>query len=375
MRAPPAVSAEHAVTSQPPATEPTWADVLSTLIAGTDLDAATAAWVMGRAMDGEAPASVLGGVLVGLRAKGETVAELSGLSRAMIERARPLDVPRDLAARAVDIVGTGGDRMHTVNVSTMSSLVVAGAGVPVIKHGNRASSSSSGSADVLEALGLDLAADPARVAEIVRECGITFCFAQVFHPAMRHAAVPRRELGIPTVFNVLGPLTNPGRPHYGAVGVADARMAPLIAGVFAGRGQRVAVFRGDDGLDELTPATTSTVWWVGEGDEPRTFTLDPTRLGLTRHPVSALRGGDAGVNAEVVRELLRGAPGAVRDVVLLNAGMALAVVGADTSGRAVDSDEVLHAVVADGIEQARVAIDSGAAGRVLEAWRAATTGR
>lgn len=360
-------------TDPTPSPEPTWADLLAALVGGQDLTSEQAAWLMARTMDGEAPASVVGGVLVGLRAKGESVAELAGLSAAMIERALPLDVPDDLRGRALDIVGTGGDRMHTVNVSTMSALVAAGAGVPVIKHGNRAASSSSGSADVLEALGVDLTADPERVARVVRDCGITFCFAQTFHPAMRHAAVPRRELGIPTVFNVLGPLTNPGRPRHGAVGVADARMAPLIAGVFAGRGQRVAVFRGDDGLDELTPATTSTVWWV-DGPEPVRLTLDPRALGLPTHPVSALRGGDAAANAAVVRDLLGGAPGAVRDAVLLNTGMALAVVRAADEGTPVRSEADLLAVVGAGVAEAARAIDSGAAAAALDGWIAATRG-
>src|SRR5690349_9720355 len=228
---------------------------------------------MGEVMRGEASPVQLAGFLVALRAKGESVDELRGLADVMLAHANPIEVP----GPSLDIVGTGADRAHTVNISTMAAIVIAACGVKVVKHGNRAASSSSGSADVLESLSVNLTLGPARVAEVAAEAGITFCFAQVFHPAMRHAAAARAGLGVGTAFNVLGPLTNPAQPTYAAVGVADPRMAPLIAGVFAGRGKDAAVFRGDDGLDELTLSTTSTVWWVQGGDVTRR-TFDPLQV-------------------------------------------------------------------------------------------------
>src|SRR6478609_11633059 len=297
----------------------TWPALLTDLIAGRDLDRPTAEWAMGQIMSGEATPSQVAGFLIGLRAKGESIEEMRGLAEQMLAHARRIKVP----GPSLDIVGTGGDRAHTVNISTMSAMVAAAAGVRLVKHGNRAASSSSGSADVLEALGVDLSLPPERVVEVASEAGITFCFAQTFHPSFRHTAVPRRDLGIGTAFNVLGPLTNPAQPTYAAVGVADERIAPLIAGVFAGRGRAASVFRGDDGLDELTLATTSTVWWVRDGAVTE-LVLDPTDVGLDHHPVESLRGGDAEHNAQVARDLLAGADGPVRDAVLLNAGIALA---------------------------------------------------
>jgi anthranilate phosphoribosyltransferase len=300
---------------------------------------------------------------MGLRAKGESVDEMQGLAEQMLAHARRIEVP----GPSVDIVGTGGDRAHTVNISTMSAIVVAAAGVRLVKHGNRAASSSSGSADVLEALGIDLSLTPERVVEVAQEAGITFCFAQTFHPGFRHTAVPRRDLGIGTAFNFLGPLTNPAQPTYAAVGCADARMAPLLAGVFAGRGKDAAVFRGDDGLDEVTVSTTTTVWWVREG-RVADRVVDPTRLGLPLHPLEALRGGDAEHNAGVVREVFAGAPGAVRDAVLLNAGIALALTRPDSGTGQEDFDADLRAAM----DLAARAIDDGSATRVVERWVAAT---
>jgi anthranilate phosphoribosyltransferase len=249
----------------------------------------------------------------------------------------------------------------------MASMVVAAAGVRLVKHGNRAASSSSGSADVLEALGIDLSLPPERVVEVANEAGITFCFAQTFHPSFRHTAVPRRDLGIGTAFNFLGPLTNPAQPTYAAVGCADARMAPLLAGVFADRGKDAAVFRGDDGLDEVTVSTTTHVWWV-RGGSVTERSVDPTRLGLQLHPIEDLRGGDAAHNAAVVRDIFAGASGAVRDAVLLNAGIALALTRADSGSSESDFDADLRA----GMELAAQAIDSGAATALVERWVAAT---
>lgn len=338
-----------------------WPEVLGALVAGRDLSADQTAWAMGEILAGEATVAQIAGFAVALRAKGETVEEVSGLVESMYALATPIAVP----GRLLDVVGTGGDRSMSVNISTMSAIVAAGAGARVVKHGNRSASSQSGSADVLESLGirLDLPAD--RVAAIAEEAGITFCFAAAFHPAMRYAAVPRRELGIGTTFNFLGPLTNPARAHAQAIGCADPRMAPVMAGVFARRGVDAWVFRGDDGLDELTTTTTSRLWWVHDG-EVRETTVDPQALGLPRADAEALRGGDAAHNAEVVRRLLAGETGPVRDAVLLNAGAALAVYAApgDEPDRALDA----------GVEQAREAIDTGAAAAVLDRWVAATAG-
>ena len=343
----------------------TWPTVLTELIAGRDLDRFTAEWAMGQIMAGEATPAQVAGFLVGLRSKGESIEEMRGLAEQMLAHARRIEVP----GPSVDIVGTGGDRAHTVNISTMASIVVAAAGVRLVKHGNRAASSSSGSADVLEALGVDLSLSPERVAQVALEAGITFCFAQTFHPGFRHTAVPRRDLGIGTAFNFLGPLTNPAQPTYAAVGCADARMAPLLAGVFASRGKDAAVFRGDDGLDEVTVSTTTSVWWV-RGGEVTLRVVDPRRLGLATHPVEALRGGDAEHNAEVVREVFAGAAGAVRDAVLLNAGIALALTRPDSG----TSQEAFDADLRAGMERAAEAIDNGAATRVVERWVAATRG-
>ena len=342
----------------------TWPDLLTALLRREDLSTEQAGWAMAEIMSGEATPVQVAGFLVALRAKGETVAELRGIADVMLEHANRIDVP----GPSIDIVGTGGDRMHSVNISTMASIVVAATGLRVVKHGNRAASSSSGSADVLEALGVSLTLAPEQVAAVAQEAGITFCFANAFHPSMRHAAVARRDLGVGTAFNALGPLTNPGQPTYAAVGVADARIAPLIAGVFAGRGRAAAVFRGDDGLDELTLATTSTVWWVRDGDVTE-LSLDPSDLGLELSPVEALRGGDAAHNAQVVRDLLAGEVGPVRDAVVLNAGMALAT----ASGLGDDvSSAALSRAVDEGMRRARAAIDDGSAARLLERWVSAT---
>ena len=339
----------------------TWPDVLGALVAGEDLSAEQTAWAMGELLAGEASPVQVAGFAVALRAKGETVAEMTGLADAMLARANPISVP----GRLLDVVGTGGDRSMSVNISTMAAIVAAGAGAPVVKHGNRSASSKSGSADVLEALGIRLDLPPDRVAEVAVEAGITFCFSAAFHPAMRHAAVARRELGIGTTFNFLGPLTNPTRPGAQAIGCADPRMAPVMAGVYAARGVDAWVFRGDDGLDELTTTTTSAVWVVHDG-EITTATVDPAAYGLAPATTEDLRGGEPAHNADVVRRLLAGERGPVRDAVLLNAGAALAVHGAP--------GEPVDAALAAGLARAREAIDSGAAAALLERWVAATSG-
>ena len=341
----------------------TWSSIFTALLSGQDLGATECAWAMDQIMSGEASPAQVAGFLMGLRAKGETVQEMRALADTMLAHASRIEV----AGTTLDIVGTGGDRAHTVNISTMASLVAAASGVRIVKHGNRAASSSSGSADVLEALGINLSLPPSAVAAIAEQAGITFCFAQHFHPAMRHAASARRDLGIGTAFNFLGPLTNPAQPTYAAVGVADARMAPLIAGVFAGRVKDAAVFRGDDGLDELTISTTSRVWWVRNGGV-REYSLDPTSVGLELHPVETLRGADAAYNAQVVRDVFAGAAGPVRDAVVLNAGVALALTVPDRGVLQAD----FIAALQSGMDRAAAAIDDGSATSVLQRWVSAT---
>ncbi|TNM45080.1 anthranilate phosphoribosyltransferase [Nocardioides albidus] len=336
----------------------TWPDVLGALVAGEDLTPAQSAWAMGEILAGEATPAQIAGFVVALRAKGESIDELTGLVEAMYAVMTPISVP----GRLLDVVGTGGDRSFSVNISTMSAIVAAGAGARVVKHGNRSASSQAGTADVLEALGVRLDLPVARVAEIVDEAGITFCFAAAFHPAMRHAAIPRKELGIGTAFNALGPLANPTRPAAQAIGCADVRLAPVMAGVFARRGVDAWVFRGDDGLDELTTTTTSHLWTVHDG-EVRELTVDPAAFGIPRATADDLRGGDAEHNAGVVRDLLGGRTGPVRDAVVLNAGAALAVY--DAPGEAYDE------ALAAGIARAGEAIDSGAAQATLDRWVAA----
>jgi anthranilate phosphoribosyltransferase len=333
----------------------TWPSLLRRLIRGEDLGAVETAWVMDRVLSAEATPAQLAGFLVALRAKGETAGEIAGLAEAMLRHARRVVVP----GPAVDVVGTGGDHAHTVNISSMAAVVVAAAGAPVVKHGNRAASSASGAADVLEALGVAVDLPPDGVAACVGEVGIGFCFAPVFHPSFRHAAGPRRELGIATAMNVLGPLTNPAQPRAALVGCADARMAPVLAEVFADRGASVLVVRGDDGLDELTTTTTTTVWAVAEG-QVHQEKVDPAALGLAAATRDDLRGGTPAENAEVFRALVAGQEGPVRDAVLLNAAGALVAY----DGRPGQLAEALPAA----LERAASAVDSGAAERLLTRW-------
>lgn len=340
-----------------PASGRSWPALLRTLSAGQDIEAPDAAWAMDEMMSGSATDAQLAAFVVLLRAKGETPRELAGLVSTMLQRAPAVTVE----GRCVDIVGTGGDGANTVNMSTMAAIVTAATGRPVVKHGNRAASSSAGAADVLEALGVAIALPAEAVAQCVREAGIGFCFAPVFHAGMRFAAPTRSQLGIPTAFNLLGPLSNPARPAAAAVGCADGAAAPLIARVFADRGSSALVFRGDDGLDELTTTTTSTVWCVGAGDVRETV-VDPTRLGIPSASPEALRGGDPAHNAAVVRELLAGGVPDVRAAVVLNAAAAIAAFDGAVA------PEGLGDALARGIDEASHAIDSGAAARLLDRW-------
>ena len=327
-----------------------WPNALARLVRLEALDADEAAEAMRRIMAGEASPGQIGGFLMALRTKGETADEVEGLARTMLEFANPVRTPTP----TVDVVGTGGDRSGTFNISTVSAIVVAGAGVPVAKHGNRAASSHCGSADVLEALGVTIDLEAEGVERCLAEAGIAFLFAPMFHPAMAHAGPVRRELRVPTVFNFLGPLTNPARPFAQAVGCSDERMLPLMAEVLARRGTRGLLFRGDDGLDELTTTGPSTVFEVRDGVVTQ-GALEPAELGFERASLDDLAGGDAESSAAIARAVLEGESGPRRAVVLLNAGAALEVAGRAPS-------------LADGVRVAAETIDSGAAAAALERW-------
>jgi anthranilate phosphoribosyltransferase len=328
-----------------------WPETLSRLLSGGSLLEDDAAAAMGQIMSGEATPGQIGGFLLALRAKGESVDEIVGLARTMREFSEKVKV----SGTVVDTCGTGGDRAGTVNISTMAALVVAGAGARVVKHGNRAASSACGSADLLEALGVAIDLGPDGVAACVEETGIGFCFAQVFHPAMRHAGPVRRELGVPTIFNFLGPLTNPAGALRQTVGVSDAGMAPKMAEALARLGAEHAfVFRGDDGLDELTTTTTSRLWEIRDGVTERGF--DPAELGVALADPSDLVGGDPAHNARVANAVLGGQRGPVRDAVVLNAALALVAAGV--------ADDVV-----DGIGRATEAIDNGNAAATLDRFR------
>jgi anthranilate phosphoribosyltransferase len=339
----------------------TWPALIGALVKGETLTADETAWAMNEIMDGAATPAQIAGFGIALRMKGETVAEVSGLAEAMLEHAAPISIP----GRLVDLVGTGGDGARTVNISTMGTIVAAAAGARMIKHGNRAASSACGTADVLEALGVAIDLPPAQTERLVAETGIAFLFAPLYHPALRHAAAPRRELGVPTVFNFLGPVANPARPAAQAVGVADPRMGPILAGVLAGRSCSALVFHGQDGLDELTTTGLSLVWVVHDGMVSE-VSFDPAVLGIARSRPEDLRGGDAAHNASVARAVLGGEPGPVRDTVLLNAAAALAA----ADGLA--GPEGLPAALQGGYYRAAQALDSGAARALLDRWAAAS---
>ena len=342
-----------------------WPGMIAHLLTGSDLSVSDASWSMNKVMLGEVTEAQLAGFLVALRAKGETVNEIVGFRDAILEHALPLDVD----PFALDIVGTGGDQVGTVNISTMASIVAAASGVPVIKHGNKAASSLSGASDVMRALGIDIDLEPERVAEVLLETGITFAFAAKFHPGFRHAGPVRAQLGVPTVFNFLGPLCNPARAEASAVGVAHLDRVPLIVGVFQTRGATALVFRGDDGLDELTTTGHSHIWEVSRGSV-KEHDLDPRDLGIPRSSLDDLRGGDAAHNAEVVHRLVNGERGPVRDMVVLNAaaGLVSFALASDPS----DLDRPIVERLAEKMQVATDAIDSGAAASKLAAWIRAT---
>ena len=345
--------------------ETTWPYVLNTLLDGGDLSISESSWAMREIMAGRATDAQLAGFLVALRAKGETVDEIVGFRDAVLENALPLHAD----SMALDIVGTGGDRFATVNISTMASIVCAAAGATVIKHGNRAASSASGASDVLSALGIDLQLDPARVASVLEQTGITFAYAALFHPGFKHAAPIRAQLGVSTVFNFLGPLCNPVRPEASAVGVANLETVPLFVGVFRNRGATALVFRGDDGLDELTTTGHSHIWEVSRGDVHE-HDLDPLDLGIARARISDLVGGDGEHNAAIARETLGGKPGPVRDIVLLNAAAGL--IAFDLAKDASQTQIPIVQRFKDKLVVVAEAVDSGAATAKLDQWVAAS---
>ncbi|QBE47597.1 anthranilate phosphoribosyltransferase [Leucobacter triazinivorans] len=346
--------------------ERSWPIVLSTLLDGEDLSVSQAEWAMSRFMTGEASGAQIGAFLVALRSKGVTVEEVIGFRDAILAEAAPISLP----AMSLDIVGTGGDRFGTVNISTMASITAAAAGAPVVKHGNRAASSLSGSSDVLSALGIDLTLDADRLAETFSDAGIAFVHAARFLPGFRHVAAARAELGIPTVFNFLGPLCNPVRPEASAVGVADIDRVPIFVGVFRLRGASALVFRGDDGLDELTTTGHSRLWEVSRGGLTE-HDIDPRELGIPRASISDLVGGTPEENAAVVHRVLAGERGPVRDIVLLNAAAGL--VAFDLAQRPESAERALLERLAEKLRIAEEAIDSGRAAAKLADWASATT--
>jgi len=334
-----------------------WPALIGALVRGESLTSDEAAWAMNEIMEGAATDAQISGFAVALRMKGETPTEVAGLARAMLDHATPIHVP----GRLVDLVGTGADGAHTVNISTMATVVAAAAGARMVKHGNRAASSKCGAADVLEALGVVINLPPGASVDLAQEVGVTFLFAPLYHPALRYAGPTRSQLGVPTVFNFLGPVANPARPHAQAVGVADARMGGVIAGVLAARGASALVFHGGDGLDELTTTTTSSVWVV-HNSAVAAAEFDPAELGVRRSKPEDLRGGDAAHNAAVMRSVLAGETGPVRDIVLLNAAAALA------ADKGVQRPEDLYPALSAGLARAARAIDAGAAAALLERW-------
>jgi anthranilate phosphoribosyltransferase len=327
-----------------------WPTILSALSHRESLENDQASLAMSAIMSGESTPAQIGAFLLALRTKGETVEEMEGFARTMLSFALPVRAPEPV----IDTCGTGGDRAGTFNISTIAALVVAGAGVPVAKHGNRAASSHCGSADLLEELGVKIDLDATGVERCLDEAGIGFMFARTFHPAMAHAGPVRADLKVPTVFNFLGPLTNPARPYAQVVGVSDERMLPLMAEVLARRGTRAMLFRGVDGLDELTTTDLSTVYDVKDGTVRETH-LDPAKVGIGRVKPEDLAGGDAPHNADIARRVIDGEKGPQRDVVVLNAGAALQVAG-------------FAGNLEEGMATAARAIDDGDAAKTLMRW-------
>ena len=343
-----------------------WPHILDTLVNGSDLTISESTWAMEQVMAGLATSAQLAGLLVALRIKGETVDEIVGFRDAVLAHALTLDID----PMALDIVGSGGDPYGAVlNISSVASMIVAASGVPVVKHGNKGASSASGASDVLTSLGLNVELSPARVAEVFRETGITLAYAATFHPGFRHAGPTRRELGISTLFNILGPLCNPARPEASAVGIASLERVPLVVGVFQTRGATALVYRGDDGIDKLTTTGHSHMWEITRGSVTE-HDIDPLELGIARSQIEDLLGGEPDHNAGVIRSVLAGDTGPVRDIVLLNAAAGLVAFGL-----AQDPEQQRVPILdrlAAGLAVAADAVDSGAAERKLAQWVAAT---
>jgi len=333
-----------------------WDSHISRLDSGLDLQTHDVQWCMNEILTGNADIEVIKKFLLALKAKGETAEEVGALVAQMYQHCAPISIKE----RAVDTVGTGGDGAHTINISTTAAIIAAAAGVKVVKHGNRAASSKSGAADLLEALGINIGLDGVGVEKTFAELGIGFCFAPVFHPAMRFAAPARKELATPTVFNILGPLANPAKPQAAAIGVANEGMHLVMAQVLSDRGVDGFVFRGDDGLDEITLATTTSVLTIGGGKIARDV-IDPLDFDIQPAPISALVGGDARENARITMAIFAGEKGAPRDAVLLNAAAAIAAY----EGKV---DLNLHDRMTRGLSRAIEAIDSGAATRLVAQW-------
>jgi anthranilate phosphoribosyltransferase len=346
--------------------DPSWTTILSHLVAGSDLSISESTWAMQSVVAGEATESQIAGLLVALRIKGETVDEIVGFRDAALANALPLDVD----PMVLDIVGTGGDPYGAVlNISSVASIIAAATGIPVVKHGNRGASSASGASDVLAALGLNLEISPERVAEVLRETGITFAFASLFHPGFRHAGPTRSQLGIPTLFNILGPLCNPARPEASAVGVASLERVPLMVGVFQTRGATALVYRGDDGIDKLTTTGHSHIWEVSRGFVTE-HDLNPADLGIPAAKIESLLGSDPEHNAGVIRSVLAGERGPVRDIVLLNAAAGI------VAFKLANQPDLLRVPIVERLGEAMLtaaqAIDSGAAAAKLDQWVVAT---
>ena len=346
-------------------TSANWSGLIETLLAGESLSIATASGAMRSVMNGTVTEAQLAAFLVALRAKGESVDEVVGFRDAILEAALPLDI----SANAVDIVGSGGDPVGVTNVSSIASIVVSAAGIPVIKHGNRAASSKSGASDILTELGVNISIEADAVARVFSELSLTYVNAMVFHPGFRNAGPVRTQLGIPTIFNILGPLCNPARPNANALGVSNPARIPLVVGVFQTRGAAALVYRGEDGIDKITTTGHSHVWEVARGSVTE-HDFDPREIGFAYTSIEDIRGGTAAENAEAARKVLAGESGAIRDIVLLNA--AAGIVAYQLSLNPAERDRSFVERMSEGVDVARRAIDSGAAATQLAAWVAAT---
>jgi anthranilate phosphoribosyltransferase len=334
----------------------TWELILKSLSDKSDLTNDQVTWAMSQILEGKASNNEIKDFLLGLKTKGESAAEVEALVAQMYSYSAPINI----SERSVDTVGTGGDGANTINISTAAAIVTNAAGARVVKHGNRAATSKSGSADLLEALGIKIDLTGAEVEQTVHKIGIGFCFAPIFHSSMKHAAAARKELGVPTVFNILGPLANPAKPKACAIGVARAELLPLMAQVLLDQGKEGFAFRGDDGLDEVSLSTTTQVIQISDGELTQSV-FNPADLGIASAPITALAGGDAAYNAEMTMKIFSGAKGAMRDAVALNAAFAIAAFKADFN-------LPLQTQIANGFVLANKAIDSGAALSIVKKW-------